>query len=87
MLFYGFTNLDKKVGILSINLINLSINRFAHLLQNNYIITIRADLNCAHLIHKGLNTQNKGMVGFSFNYINTEDQINQALNAIEIISK
>lgn len=87
ILIYGTTNLDKKVGVVSINLMNLSANRFAHLLQNEYNISVRGGLHCAPLLHKAMQTDQKGMVRFSFSYFNTLQEINEALNVIETIAK
>ncbi len=87
VLIYGSTNLDKKVGVVSINLMDLSANRFAHLLQNDYNISVRGGLHCAPLLHKYMNTDQKGMVRFSFSYFNTLKEVNEALNVIEIIAK
>ena len=87
ILIYGTTDLNKKVGVVSINLMNLSANKFAHLLENEYNISVRAGLHCAPLLHKSMHTQDKGMVRFSFSYFNTEKEINHALNVIESIVK
>lgn len=87
VLVYGPKSLDKKVGVVSINLMNLSANKFAHLLQNEYNISVRGGLHCAPLLHKAMQTDEKGMVRFSFSYFNTLDEINQALSVIETIAK
>jgi len=87
VLIYGPQSLDKKVGVVSINLMNLSANKFAHLLQNEYNISVRGGLHCAPLLHKAMKTEKKGMVRFSFSYFNTLDEINQALSVIETIAK
>jgi len=87
ILIYGTTNLDKKVGVVSINLMDLSANRFAHLLQNEYNISVRGGLHCAPLLHKAMQTDQKGMVRFSFSYFNTLQETNEALNVIETIAK
>ncbi|MFO7814612.1 MAG: aminotransferase class V-fold PLP-dependent enzyme [Halanaerobiales bacterium] len=86
ILIYGPTDLNKKVGVVSINLMNLSAARFSHLLQNKYNISVRGGLHCAPLLHKRMGTDNKGMVRFSFSYFNTLEEINYALNAIEMIA-
>ena len=87
VLIYGPESLDKKVGVVSINLMNLSANKFAHILQNEYNISVRGGLHCAPLLHKAMQTEEKGMVRFSFSYFNTLDEINQALSVIETIAK
>ncbi len=84
---YGTTDLDKKVGVVSINLDNLSAAKFAHSLQNRYNISVRAGMHCAPYVHKSLNTNQKGMVRFSFSYFNTLDEINETLSVIEKIAK
>ena len=87
ILIYGPTDLDKKVGVVSINLMNLSAAKFSHLLQNKYGISVRAGLHCAPLLHKKMGTDDKGMVRFSFSYFNTLQEIDNALNAIEMIAE
>ncbi len=87
ILIYGPTDLEKKVGVVSINLMNLSAARFSHLLQNKYDISVRGGLHCAPLLHKKMGTDNKGMVRFSFSYFNTLKEIDDVLNAIEIIAE
>ncbi len=87
ILIYGSNDLDKKVGVVSINLMNLSAARFSHLLQNEYNISVRGGLHCAPMLHKKMGTASKGMVRFSFSYFNTAKEIDNALNAIDIISK
>jgi cysteine desulfurase family protein len=84
---YGTTDLDKKVGVVSINLDNLSAAKFAHILQNRYNISVRAGMHCAPYVHKSLKTDQKGMVRFSFSYFNTLDEINETLSVIEKIAK
>ncbi|MGM0445300.1 MAG: aminotransferase class V-fold PLP-dependent enzyme [Bacillota bacterium] len=84
---YGTTDLDKKVGVVSINLKNLNASKFAHILQNRYNISVRAGMHCAPYVHKSLDTVQKGMVRFSFSYFNTLDEINETLSVIEKIAK
>jgi len=84
---YGTTDLNKKVGVVSINLKNLSASKFAHILQNRYNISVRAGLHCAPYVHKSLNTDQKGMVRFSFSYFNTLDEIEKTLKVIDKIAK
>jgi cysteine desulfurase family protein len=84
---YGTKDIDKKVGVVSINLNNISASKFAHILQNRYNISVRAGLHCAPYVHKSLNTDQKGMVRFSFSYFNKLDEIYETLTVIEKIAK
>ena len=84
---YGTKDLNKKVGVVSINLKSLSASKFAHILQNRYNISVRAGLHCAPYVHKSLKTDQKGMVRFSFSYFNTSEEVNETLTVIDKIAK
>ncbi|MBS3811792.1 MAG: aminotransferase class V-fold PLP-dependent enzyme [Halanaerobiales bacterium] len=87
IVIYGSRDLKQKVGVLSINLSNLSAAKFAYLLQNEYNISVRSGLHCAPFLHKEMGTVDKGMVRFSFSFFNTLDEVNYALNVIDDIAK
>ena len=51
-------------------------------LMNEYGIATRSGIHCAPLMHKFFGTQKQGMVRFSFSYYNTNDEINEAAEAL-----
>ena len=57
----------------------------AYRLDDEFGIMVRSGLHCAPLAHKTLGTYPQGVVRFSFGYTNTEEEIDQALNAIKTI--
>ena len=48
---------------------------------------IRAGAHCAPLMHETLGTKSQGAVRFSFSYFNTEEEIDQAANAIRELAE
>lgn len=54
-------------------------------LDDEFGIMTRSGLHCAPLAHKTLGTYPQGVVRFSFGYTNTEEEIDQALEAIKTI--
>ena len=57
----------------------------AYRLDDEFGIMTRSGLHCAPLAHKTLGTYPQGVVRFSFGYTNTEEEIDQALEAIKTI--
>jgi cysteine desulfurase family protein len=57
----------------------------AYRLDDEFGIMVRSGLHCAPLAHKTLGTYPQGVVRFSFGYTNTEEEIDQALEAIKTI--
>ena len=54
-------------------------------LDDEFGIMTRSGLHCSPLAHKTIGTYPQGVVRFSFGYTNTEDEIDQALEAIKTI--
>ena len=54
-------------------------------LDDEFEIMTRSGLHCAPLAHKTIGTYPQGVVRFSFGYHNTEEEIDQALQAIKTI--
>jgi len=57
----------------------------AYRLDEEFGIMVRSGLHCSPLAHKTLGSYPQGVVRFSFGYSNTEDEIDQAIEAIKTI--
>lgn len=77
---------SKKVAISSLNFENCDNSEACEFLNSQNIIT-RSGLHCSPLAHKTLGTFETGTVRFSFDYNNTKQEIDFALNVIEKLTK
>ena len=84
----SYTHLDvyKRQGmhcaIVSVNIADMDSAEVSDILMNEYGIATRSGIHCAPLMHKFFGTQKQGMVRFSFSYYNTNDEINEAAEAL-----
>lgn len=81
---YGTSN---KTAISAINIDGFDCVEVAQLLNDRYHIAVRAGLHCAILAHKTLGTEKRGCVRFSFGYFNTQEDVDNAINAVAEIAK
>ena len=56
------------------------------ILDGDFAIAVRTGLHCAPLVHADLGTDEQGAIRFSLGRFNTDADIDQALQAMEIIS-
>ena len=73
--------------VVSINLGEMGSSDLAYILDEEYNIAVRSGLHCAPLIHKAMGTIDQGTVRFSFGYMNSDKEIDQAIRALKEISK
>lgn len=81
---YGTSN---KTAISAINIDGFDCVEVAQLLNDRYNIAVRAGLHCSILAHKTLGTEKQGCVRFSFGYFNTQEDVDNAINAVAEIAK
>lgn len=79
---YGNYEQFPRAPILSLNILDYDSGEIADVLAQDYGIMTRAGAHCAPLMHEALGTKSQGAVRFSFSYFNTEEEIDQAANAI-----
>lgn len=82
---YGDKDLDKRVGIVSINPSKISSNDLAQILAEKYDIATRAGAHCAPLCHKALRTEEDGLVRFSLSYFTKKEEIDKTIYALKEI--
>lgn len=83
---YGDIHAQNKLPVVAMNLEGQSSEDFAYRLWTDYKIATRAGSHCAPLMHEHFQTENRGMVRFSFSHTNTEEEIKYAVKAIEELS-
>lgn len=84
---YGNYEQFPRAPILSLNILDYDSGEIADVLAQDYGIMTRAGAHCAPLMHEALGTKSQGTVRFSFSYFNTEEEIDQAANAIRELAE
>lgn len=87
MKLYGNYEQFPRAPILSLNILDYDSGEIADVLAQDYGIMTRAGAHCAPLMHEALGTKSQGAVRFSFSYFNTEEEIDQAANAIRELAE
>ncbi|MGX7058717.1 aminotransferase class V-fold PLP-dependent enzyme [Vagococcus humatus] len=83
--FYGDYEATCRTGIVSFNIGNLPSAEIADYLNETYEIAVRPGLHCAPLVHEAMGTTHQGMVRFSFSHYHTEEEVDQAIQAVQTI--
>jgi len=76
-----------RVGVVSIQTMKKELSQAAYELDSRYSIQTRVGLHCAPSAHKTLGTYPTGTIRFSFGYANTQEDVDAALEALEVISR
>lgn len=84
---YGPENRADQIGTLSFNLAQLSSSDVALRLENEFGILCRPGLHCAPLAHKTIGTFPEGTIRFSPSYLNSEGEVDQALQAVSYLAR
>lgn len=84
---FGLRTKEGRVGVVSIQTLNVDCADAAFRLDFEYGIMTRVGLHCAPNAHKTLGTFPTGTIRFSFGNFNTEDDVNAAVKAIEEICR
>ena len=84
--FYGDFTKD-RTAVVALNFKGISASDVADVLAEEYDIAVRPGAHCAPLMHEVLETQEQGIVRFSFSSMNTEEEVDYAIKAIKSIAK
>ncbi|MGQ9475067.1 MAG: aminotransferase class V-fold PLP-dependent enzyme [Actinomycetota bacterium] len=84
---YGPRDWEKRVGIVSFNLGDLTSSELASLLDAEYGICVRSGLHCSPLAHRTLGTLQRGVVRASLSHLNTSTDIQTLLRALAEIAR
>lgn len=79
---YGDMAMQSRAPIVALNIAQEDSARVADILWEDYGICVRAGAHCAPLMHKALGTVEQGVVRFSFSHFNTEQEVQQAAQAV-----
>jgi len=80
---YGASYNSDYSGVVALNIEGLSSNDVSFALFEHYRIATRSGAHCAPLLHKYFDTEESGMVRFSFSSFNTKKEIKQACEALK----
>ena len=83
----GTKNLNRRVGVISVDFLHQDNAEAAFQLEPGYGILTRCGLHCAPSAHKTLDTFPRGTVRFSLGFASTEEDVDSALAAIAAISE
>ena len=84
---YGDFSVKERCPVLSLNLYDYDSGAVSDELFTRFNIATRPGGHCAPLMHKALNNVEQGSVRFSFSHFNTEEEVDQAIEAIRILSE
>ncbi len=83
---YGSTDLDRRVGVVSVNIVGMPPVDAAAALDRSFGIASRPGLHCAPLMHRAIGTHPEGTVRFSLGRYTTASEIDQLLDALQEIA-
>lgn len=84
---YGDFDTGMRVATVALNIGEYDSASVSDWLWEDYGIAVRAGAHCAPLMHKALQTVDQGAVRFSFSHYNTEDEVEQAVEAIRTLAQ
>ncbi|MCL2817407.1 MAG: aminotransferase class V-fold PLP-dependent enzyme, partial [Clostridiales bacterium] len=80
---YGPPPEEERAPVIALNIGEMEPARVAAVLRDKFGIAVRAGYHCASLAHKAVGTGGRGSVRFSLGCYTTQEDIEQALCAIE----
>lgn len=87
ILIAGRRDISQRTGVVSIQVKNREMAQLAYELDDKFGIMTRVGLHCAPSAHKTLGTYPQGTIRFSFGWWNTREDVEAAVNALEILTK
>jgi cysteine desulfurase/selenocysteine lyase len=84
---YGPESMNRSLGIILANLEGMDPSDVGAILDGDFGIATRVGQHCAPLVHERLGTGRAGGVRFSVGPFNTEEEIDQAVEAMTAISR
>ncbi len=82
---YGTRNAGRQVATVSFNVQGMEPSEVGLRLDEEFEIMCRVGLHCSPGAHRTIGTYPNGTVRWSLSYLNTEAQVDEALNALETI--
>ena len=84
---YGPENGKRRIATLSLTIEGYTPSEVSTRLEREFSVLCRPGLHCAPAAHRTLGTFPDGTIRFSLGAYNTEDEINEVINAVSEISK
>ncbi|WP_239254713.1 aminotransferase class V-fold PLP-dependent enzyme [Listeria ilorinensis] len=84
--FYG-NGEEAAASLISFNIGKMDSNIAAERLMTEFGIACRGGLHCAPLLHQHYQTEQQGMVRFSFSSFTTPEEIKQAVYAVRVLAQ
>ena len=84
---YGSGNTEKQCATVSFNLENFTPSDLSFRLDEEFGILTRVGLHCAPSAHRTIGTFPEGTVRASMSYLNTEEEIEQTLQAVRTLAR
>ncbi|NLY87823.1 MAG: aminotransferase class V-fold PLP-dependent enzyme, partial [Clostridiales bacterium] len=85
LVIIGSPNTENRVGVVSVQTVNVDCADAAFRLDAEYGIQTRVGLHCAPHAHMTLGTFPTGSIRFSFGNFNTDDDVDAAIKALKEI--
>jgi cysteine desulfurase/selenocysteine lyase len=79
---YGLKDASRRIAVVSFNIRGMDPAKAALELDERFGIMSRPGLHCAPSAHRTIGTFPAGAIRFSFGWFNTEEEINQAVEAV-----
>ncbi|MBQ2911702.1 MAG: aminotransferase class V-fold PLP-dependent enzyme [Clostridia bacterium] len=79
---YGDFSKTERCAIVTVNIWDFDSSQVSDVLYNDYGISTRPGAHCAPLMHNALETEEQGAVRFSFSHFNTDEDVENAVQAI-----
>ncbi len=83
---YGDFSVEWRAPIVTLNIGDYDSGQVSDELMERFGIATRAGAHCAPLAHESIGTVGQGAVRFSFSHFNTEEEVEQAIEAIRILA-
>ncbi|MBR0026878.1 MAG: aminotransferase class V-fold PLP-dependent enzyme [Clostridia bacterium] len=80
---YGDMEAEVRTAIVTMNLRDYDSSEVSDELSEVYGIATRPGAHCAPRMHMALGTEDRGAVRFSFSWFNTEEEVDQAIRAVQ----
>ena len=76
----------ERTAVVALNVRDYDSGAVADALYEDFSIAARAGAHCAPRMHQALGTTDRGAVRFSFSWFNTEQEVDAAVEALEILA-
>lgn len=84
---YGPKGIKDRVGVISLNMMDLNPQKIGHLLDEKYGIMVRTGLHCAPCAHRTIGTIDRGTIRIGLGYFSSEKDIDCFVQAARDIVK